>query len=126
MVGIQFFFVQVQNIREKTEAVFRLFRFVYSVVVVSVRIGWELDTLVSAFMIAFFDYVVSFLMIRLQDELRTEFVRFQVREQFIGAVDRIFDTAESVCIVFVVRTVLRVVRDTVVFVVRAVWNWIFF
>ncbi|MGK3717304.1 hypothetical protein ACSLO9_32410, partial [Escherichia coli] len=31
-------------------------------------------------------------------ELRTESVRSQAREQFTGAVDRIFDTAESVCI----------------------------
>lgn len=63
MVGIQFFFVQVQNICEKMEVVFCLFWFVYLVVVVLVCIGWELDMLVSVFMIVFFDYVVSFLMI---------------------------------------------------------------
>ncbi|PRW51241.1 GTPase family domain protein [Escherichia coli] len=39
---------------------------------------------------------------------------------------RIFDTAESVCIASVARTVLRAVRDSVVSVARAVWNWIFF
>ncbi|EOT8382612.1 GTPase family protein, partial [Escherichia coli] len=44
-------------------------------------------------------------------ELRTESVRAQAREQFTGAVDRIFDTAESVCVASVAR---------------AVWNWIFF
>ena len=65
-------------------------------------------------------------MTRLQDELRTESVRSQAREQFTGAVDRIFDTAESVCIASVARTVLRAVRDSVVSVARAVWNWIFF
>ncbi|MBC0226604.1 GTPase family protein, partial [Escherichia coli] len=59
-------------------------------------------------------------------ELRTESVRTQTREQFTGAVDRIFDTAESVCVASVVRTALRAVRDTVVSVARAVWNWIFF
>ena len=42
-------------------------------------------------------------MTRLQDELRTESVRSQAREQFTGAVDRIFDTAESVCITSVAR-----------------------
>lgn len=46
-------------------------------------------------------------MTRLQDELRTESVRSQAREQFTGAVDRIFDTAESVCVASVVRTALR-------------------
>ena len=50
----------------------------------------------------------------------------QAREQFTGAVDRIFDTAESVCVASVVRTALRAVRDTVGSVARAVWNWIFF
>ncbi|PSF22298.1 GTP-binding protein, partial [Escherichia coli] len=65
------------------------------------------DTLVSALMTALPDHAASPLMTRLQDELRTESVRSQAREQFTGAVDRIFDTAESVCIASVARTVLR-------------------
>ncbi|MBB9938613.1 50S ribosome-binding GTPase [Escherichia coli] len=105
---------------------FRLFRPVHPVVAVSARTGWELDTLVSALMTALPDHAASPLMTRLQDELRTESVRSQAREQFTGAVDRIFDTAESVCIASVARTVLRAVRDSVVSVARAVWNWIFF
>ena len=126
MAGIQPSPAQAQNIREKTEAVFRLFRPVHPVVAVSARTGWELDTLVSALMTALPDHAASPLMTRLQDELRTESVRGQAREQFTGAVDRIFDTAESVCVASVVRTALRAVRDTVVSVARAVWNWIFF
>ncbi|HAZ6444436.1 TPA: GTPase family protein, partial [Escherichia coli] len=117
---------QAQNIREKTDAVFRLFRPVHPVVAVSACTGWELDTLVSALMTALPDHAASPLMTRLQDELRTESVRSQAREQFTGAVDRIFDTAESVCIASVARAVLRAVRDSVVSVARAVWNWIFF
>lgn len=97
MAGIQPSPAQAQNIREKTEAVFRLFRPVHPVVAVSARTGWELDTLVSALMTALPDHAASPLMTRLQDELRTESVRSQAREQFTGAVDRIFDTAESVC-----------------------------
>ncbi len=126
MAGIQPSPAEAQNIREKTEAVFRLFRPVHRVVAVSARTGWELDTLVSALMTALPDHAASPLMTRLQDELRTESVRSQAREQFTGAVDRIFDTAESVCIASVARTVLRAVRDSVVSVARAVWNWIFF
>ena len=93
---------------------------------VSARTGWELDTLVSALMTALPDHAASPLMTRLQDELRTESVRAQAREQFTGEVDRIFDTAESVCVASVAHTVLRAVRDSVVSVARAVWNWIFF
>ncbi|HGP2816483.1 TPA: GTPase family protein [Salmonella enterica] len=126
VAGIQPSPAQARNIREKTEAVFRLFRPVHPVVAVSARTGWELDTLVSALMTALPDHAASPLMTRLQDELRTESVRAQAREQFTGAVDRIFDTAESVCIASVARTVLRAVRDSVVSVARAVWNWIFF
>ncbi|EFI9828419.1 GTPase family protein [Escherichia coli] len=126
MAGIQPSPAQAQNIREKTDAVFRLFRPVHPVVAVSARTGWELDTLVSALMTALPDHAASPLMTRLQDELCTESVRGQAREQFTGAVDRIFDTAESVCIASVARTVLHAVRATVVSVARAVWNWIFF
>ncbi len=114
MAGIQPSPAQAQN------------RPVHPVVAVSARTGWELDTLVSALMTALPDHAASPLMTRLQDELRTESVRGQAREQFTGAVDRIFDTAESVCIASVARTVLRAVRDSVVSVARAVWNWIFF
>ncbi len=89
MAGIQPSPAQAQNIREKTEAVFRLFRPVHPVVAVSARTGWELDTLVSALMTALPDHAASPLMTRLQDELRTESVRSQAREQFTGAVDRI-------------------------------------
>ncbi|WP_332607264.1 hypothetical protein [Escherichia coli] len=80
----------------------------------------------SALMTALPGHAAIPLMTRLQDELRTESVRTQTREQFTGAVDRIFDTAESVCVASVVRTALRAVRDTVVSVARAVSNWIFF
>ncbi|HFI3743948.1 hypothetical protein, partial [Escherichia coli] len=83
-------------------------------------------TPVSALMTVLPGHAAIHLMTRLQDELRTESVRTQTREQFTGAVDRIFDTAESVCIASVARTVLRAVRDSVVSVARAVWNWIFF
>lgn len=122
MAGIQPSPAQEQNIREKTDAVFRLFRPVHPVVAVSARTGWELDTLVSALMTALPDHAASPLMTRLQDELCTESVRGQAREQFTGAVDPV----ESVCVASVARTVLRAVRDTVVSVARAVWNWIFF
>ncbi len=75
MAGIQPSPAQAQNIREKTDAVFRLFRPVHPVVAVSARTGWELDTLVSALMTALPDHAASPLMTRLQDELRTESVR---------------------------------------------------
>ncbi|EER1897409.1 GTPase family protein [Escherichia coli] len=87
MAGIQPSPAQAQNIREKTEAVFRLFRPVHPVVAVSARTGWELDTLVSALMTALPDHAASPLMTRLQDELRTESVRSQARDQYAGAVE---------------------------------------
>ncbi|MEK5772228.1 hypothetical protein VXE29_16910, partial [Acinetobacter variabilis] len=59
-------------------------------------------------------------------ELRTESGGSQAREPVPGAADRLFAGAEGVCIASVARTVLRAVRDSVVSVARAVWNWIFF
>ncbi|STL54088.1 putative GTP-binding protein [Escherichia coli] len=126
MAGIQPSPAEAQNIREKTEAVFRLFRPVHRVVAVSARTGWELGYAGQCAHDSTSRPCRQSLMTRLQDELRTESVRSQAREQFTGAVDRIFDTAESVCIASVARTVLRAVRDSVVSVARAVWNWIFF
>ncbi|MBM0917229.1 GTPase family protein, partial [Escherichia coli] len=61
----------------------------------------------------------------LYDERVTEYFRSQAREQFTGAVDRIFDSADSGCIASVARAALRAVRDSVVPVARAVWSWIF-
>ncbi len=78
MAGIQPSPAQAQNIREKTDAVFRLFRPVHPVVAVSARTGREPDTLVSALMTALPDHAASPLMTRLQDELRTASVRAQV------------------------------------------------
>lgn len=104
----------------------RLFRPTHPVVVVSARIGWELDTLANALMTALSDHAASPLMTRLQDELHAESVRSQAREQFTGVADRISDTAESVCIASVAHAVLCAVRDSAVFVTRAVWNWTFF
>ncbi len=65
-------------------------------VAVSARTGWELDTLVSALMTALPDHAASPLMTRLQDELRTESVRSQAREQFTGAVDRMRITVKEI------------------------------
>ncbi len=83
---------------KKRRLVFRLFRPVHPVVAVSARTGWELDTLVSALMTALPDHAASPLMTRLQDELRPESVRSQAREQFSGALDRIFPhSGERLC-----------------------------
>ncbi|MGA0506625.1 GTPase family protein, partial [Escherichia coli] len=71
---------------------------VHPVVAVSACTGWELDTLVSALMTPLPHHAASPLMTRLQDELRTESVPAQARQHFTGAVDRIFDTAQSVCV----------------------------
>ena len=52
-------------------------------------------TPVSALMTALPGHAAIPLMTRLQDELRTESVRTQTREQFTGAVDRIFAARSS-------------------------------
>ncbi len=126
MAGIQPSPAQEQNIREKTDAVFRLFRPVHPVVAVSARTGWELDTLVSALMTALPDHAASPLMTRLQDELCTESVRGQAREQlpvrWTGYLTR---WRASVLPLLHAQFCVPSVT-TVVSVARAVWNWIFF
>ena len=62
---------------------------VHRVVAVSARTGWETGYAGRALMTALPDHAASPLMTRLQDELRTESVRSQAREQFTGAADGI-------------------------------------
>ena len=64
---------------------------------------------------------------QLHGRLCTEPVKSQARDSFGDAVGRVFDTAESSSLLPApLKKVIRTVRDAVVSVARAVWDWIFF
>ncbi len=109
--GIQPSPAQAQNIARKNGGgIPSASRPVHPVVAVWARTGWELDTLVSALMTALPDHAASPPDDPPAGRAAHGICPVSAREQFTGAVDRIFDTAESVCIASVARTVLRAVR----------------
>lgn len=64
---------------------------------------------------------------QLHGRLCNEPVKKQARESFGSAVGEVFDSAEAASFIAApLKAVIRTVRDAVVSVARAVWDWIFF
>ncbi|CNG68485.1 GTPase [Yersinia similis] len=73
------------------------------------------------------DRAASPLATQLHRRLCSEPVKKQARERFGDAVGEVFDSAGSASFIPApLKTVIRTIRDTVVSVARAVWDWIFF
>lgn len=118
---------QQSTIEAKRSAVQQLFMPHHPVCVVSARTGWGLDAMVETMMRSLPDRATSPLTTQLHGRLCTEPVKKQARERFGHAVDEMIGTVESSSFLpEPVRAVIRTVREAVVTVARAVWDWIFF
>lgn len=118
---------QQPTIEAKRSAVQQIFLPHHPVCVVSARTGWGLDAMVEAMMRSLPDRATSPLTTQLHGRLCTEPVKKQARERFGNAVDEMIGTVESSSFLPApVRAVIRTVREAVVTVARAVWDWIFF
>ncbi|MGV3891753.1 GTPase family protein [Citrobacter freundii] len=118
---------QQSTIEAKRSAVQQIFLPHHPVCVVSARTGWGLDAMVETMMRSLPDRATSPLTTQLHGRLCTEPVKKQARERFGNAVDEMIGTAESSSFLPApVRAVIRTVREAVVTVARAVWDWIFF
>lgn len=118
---------QVTNLREKQAAVTAMFNPFHPICVVSALGGWGLEEMVETMMRSLPDRATSPLATQLHGRLCTEPVKKQARDSFGTAVGDIFDTAESSSFLPVtVRVAIRSVKEAVVLVARAVWDWIFF
>lgn len=118
---------QQSTIEAKRSAVQQLFLPHHPVCVVSARTGWGLDAMVETMMCSLPDRATSPLTKQLHGRLCTEPVKKQARERFGHAVDEMIGTVESSSFLPApVRAVIRTVREAVVTVARAVWDWIFF
>ncbi|HEI8963096.1 TPA: GTPase family protein [Citrobacter freundii] len=118
---------QQSTIEAKWSAVQQLFLPHHPVCVVSARTGWGLDAMVETMMRCLPDRATSPLTTQLHGRLCTEPVKKQARERFGNAVDEMIGTVESSSFLPApVRAVIRTVREAVVTVARAVWDWIFF
>lgn len=118
---------QLGNLKAKQAAIMAMFKPHHPVCVVSASTGWGIEEMVATMMRCLPDRATSPVVTQLQGRLCTEPVKSQARDSFGEAVSRVFDTAESSSFLPApLKTVIRTVRDAVVSVARAVWDWIFF
>lgn len=118
---------QQVNLKAKQAAIMAMFKPHHPVCVVSASTGWGIEDMVANMMCCLPDCATSPVVTQLQGRLCTEPVKSQARDSFGDAVGRVLDTAESSSFLPAsLKTVIRTVRDVVVSVARAVWDWIFF
>lgn len=115
------------NLREKQAAIAAQFDPHHPVCMVSALAGWGIGEMVETMMRSLPDRATSPLATQLHNRLCTEPVKKQARDSFSHAVGKVFDGVESSPLLPApVRAVIRTVRETVMSVARAVWDWIFF
>lgn len=118
---------QQVNLKAKQAAIKAMFKPHHPVCVVSASTGWGIEEMVATMMRCLPDRATSPVVTQLHGRFCTEPVKSQARDSFGDAVGRVFDTAESSSFLSAsLKTVIRTVRDAVVSVARAVWDWIFF
>ncbi|EMQ2082904.1 GTPase family protein [Yersinia enterocolitica] len=115
------------NIEAKLNAIRQLFSPHHPVCAVSARTEWNLPSMVETMMRCLPDCATSPLATQLHGRLCSEPVKKQAREGFGDAVGEVFDSAEAISFIPApLKAVIRTVREAVVSVARAVWDWIFF
>lgn len=118
---------QSANIKARLESICQLFSVSHPVCVVSARTSWNLPSMVETMMRCLPDRATSPVATQLHGRLCNEPVKKQARESFGSAVGEVFDSAEAASFIAApLKAVIRTVRDAVVSVARAVWDWIFF
>ncbi|MCB5313402.1 GTPase family protein [Yersinia intermedia] len=118
---------QLANIEARLESIRQLFSPHHPVSVVSARTEWNLPSMVETMMRCLPDCATSPLATQLHGRLCSEPVKKQAREGFGDAVGEAFDSAEAASFIPApLKAVIRTVREAVVSVARAVWDWIFF
>ncbi|MFY0141600.1 GTPase family protein [Klebsiella oxytoca] len=118
---------QQVNLKAKQAAISAMFSPHHPVCVVSALAGWGVEEMVATMMRCLPDRATSPVATQLHGRLCTEPVKSQARDSFGEAVGQVFDIAESSSFLPTpLKAAIRTVRDAVVSVARAVWDWIFF
>ncbi|CAI1752214.1 MULTISPECIES: GTPase family protein [Serratia] len=118
---------QLINIVSKRDSIRQLFSPSHPVCAVSARTGWNLPSMVETMMRCLPDRATSPLATQLHGRLCSEPVKKQAREGFGHAVGEVFDSAEVASFIPApLKAIIRTVREAVVSVARAVWDWVFF
>ncbi|MGQ6498361.1 GTPase family protein [Serratia sp. IR-2025] len=117
---------QKQNISRKICQLHELFQPVNPVCAVSVRLQWGLRVMAERMIRCLPREASSPVAVQLSAPLRTDAVNKKARDDFGETVGSVLDTISSMPLIPApVRTIIQTVRDTVVSVARAVWNFFF-
>ncbi|HEG4379691.1 GTPase family protein [Klebsiella pneumoniae] len=117
---------QKQNISRKIGLLHELFQPVNPVCAVSVRLQWGLRVMAERMIRCLPREASSPVTVQLSAPLRTDAVNKKARDDFGETVGSVLDTVSSMPLIPAsVRTVIQSVRDIVVSVARAVWNFFF-
>ncbi|TBL39419.1 GTPase family protein [Hafnia alvei] len=117
---------QKQNISRKIGLLHELFQPVNPVCAVSVRLQWGLQVMAERMIRCLPREASSPVVSQLSAPLRTDAVNKKARDDFGETVGSVLDTVSSMTLIPVlVRTIIQAVRDIVVSVARAVWNFFF-
>lgn len=117
---------QKQNLSRKICLLHELFRPVHPVCAVSVRLQWGLRVMAERMIRCLPREASSPVVAQLQAPFRTATVQEKARDDFGETVGAALDTVSALPLIPApVRAVIRAVRDTVVSVARAVWNFFF-
>lgn len=117
---------QKQNISRKICLLHELFQPVNPICSVSVRLQWGLRVMAERMIRCLPREASSPVAVQLSAPLRTDAVNKKARDDFGETVGSVLDTISSMPLIPApVQTVIQSVRDIVVSVARAVWNFFF-
>lgn len=117
---------QKQNISRKICLLHELFQPVNPVCAVSIRLQWGLRVMAERMIRCLPREASSPVTVQLSASLRTDAVNKKACDDFGETVGSVLDTISSLPLIpSPVRTIIQAVRDTVVSVARAVWNFFF-
>ena len=117
---------QKQNISRKICLLHELFQPVNPICAVSVRLQWGLRVMAERMIRCLPREASSPVAVQLSAPLRTDAVNKKARDDFGETIGTALDAVSALPLIPApVRAVIRAVRDTVVSVARAVWNFFF-
>ncbi|HEM6677492.1 GTPase family protein [Enterobacter mori] len=117
---------QKQNISHKISLLHELFQPAHPVCAVSVRVRWGLRIMAERMIRCLPREASSPVVTQLQSPFRTTAVQEKARNDFGETVGAVLDTVSAFPLIPApVRSVIQAVRNTVVSVARAVWNFFF-
>ena len=117
---------QKQNISRKVCLLHELFQPVHPVCAVSVRLQWGLRVMAERMIRCLPREASSSVVSQLSAPLRTDAVNKKACDDFGETVGSVLDAVSAMPLIPApVRTIIQIVRDTVVSVARAVWSFFF-